>query len=238
MKQKEIKITEPICLYHITKKEYLDSILKNGLEPRIGENSKMVNEHKPMICLCDEKSIPYWRILLDHSAIVKVNVDLSKLKKYSYSFYNEFVSNDKIEPSNITIANCGEPKDIHMKDLCASYIYSLSGLTTYAARHYTYSKNEESKKFLGTMLDSFIAVKDRLDFSVMSDAEKSLALTDFGESGEYTFLDTYMNQEIKLYEKLIDYPEDDLSEKRKIVCEYIKTTFHGCLDLNTGGWTG
>ena len=44
-------------LYHITNKRNVESILKNGIEPRIGYRSKGL-EDEPVICLTEKDYIP------------------------------------------------------------------------------------------------------------------------------------------------------------------------------------
>ena len=53
-----------IYLYHLTNKENLPNIFKNGLELRIGHNSKQVHEKEPFIYLCRYCDIPYWKAIL------------------------------------------------------------------------------------------------------------------------------------------------------------------------------
>ena len=52
-------------LYHITSRANLPGILANGLCPSIGNNSALCRENDQRIYLTDEKSLPYWVILLN-----------------------------------------------------------------------------------------------------------------------------------------------------------------------------
>ena len=52
----------------------------------------------------------------------------------------------------------------------------------------------------------------------------------------YTLCDMYFNAGKRLYEMLIEYPEDDLSENRKKIYDYIYKNLDGCLDIDTGGF--
>ena len=61
-------------LYRVTRHECVDDILKNGLIPTIGENSKSADEQDSLICLCNYESIPYWLIICGADTVLKVDV--------------------------------------------------------------------------------------------------------------------------------------------------------------------
>lgn len=60
-------------IYHITDKPTTAKILKEGLKPMIGPNSKLVDETEPAIYLCRRKDIYYWQILLQKFVILAIN---------------------------------------------------------------------------------------------------------------------------------------------------------------------
>lgn len=94
-------------LYHLTRPEYLGQILTEGLKPMIGNNSKRVNEEKPMIYLTEKKYLPYWNILLGQPGIL-LRIDMSYVKvekfhEWTYSFYKEYISDELIPKEAISI---------------------------------------------------------------------------------------------------------------------------------------
>ena len=103
----------PDFLYHITKKENLDSILSSGLIPNFGEHSKSKREQKAMVFLCYEKDIDrFLKCFYDVDTVLKV--DMRKLKLYTrIIFYetcydgiitiHEFGSKETISPDRISV---------------------------------------------------------------------------------------------------------------------------------------
>lgn len=94
-------------LYHLTRPEYLDQILTEGLKPMIGNNSKRVNEEKPMVYLTEKKYLPYWNILLGQPGVL-LRIDMSYVKvekshEWTYSFYKERRSNQLIPKEAISL---------------------------------------------------------------------------------------------------------------------------------------
>ena len=105
-------------LYHITKTEYLDSILDNGLQPRRGQNCKIVRDKTPpVIFLCTKDKIVFFYKNFNHynsgyDCVLKVDVtkylDKMKIRRIRKGFghncdYDEFGCFEPISPDNITI---------------------------------------------------------------------------------------------------------------------------------------
>lgn len=231
-------------LYHLTNKENLPSIFKNGLELRIGHNSKQVHEEKPLLCLCRYRDLPYWKTILGESTVLRVKVDITQCEKYDYAYYSEFLCKQKIKPENIQKVYTPKANKKQMQELCVNYLYALSQLTLKAARYYTYIDGDdkeltaERKESFEIILDGMMAVIKNLDYSVVSQEELGKKLREIGDEGLYTFLDYYMRTENRLYEQLILYPKDEFFEKREKLYKWFKETFYGCLHVDTGGWTG
>ena len=61
-------------------------------------------------------------------------------------------------------------------------------------------------------------------------------IQNLGENGAFTICDMYCNSGKRLYQMLIEYPDDDLPEDRKKIYNCICKTFDGCLEVNTGGF--
>lgn len=95
MSVKPSKSFEPY-LYHLTNKNLLSNILKEGLVPNIGISSKMADEPEPAIFLCDNNSLPYWQILLDRDILLKIKIlESGTYKVFDYELYKEYVFKEK-----------------------------------------------------------------------------------------------------------------------------------------------
>lgn len=229
--------------YHITKQEYLDSIFAEGLKPSLGDNSQLAYDNRPLVYLCKEKDLPYWQILLNNPVVLQVELD-KEPERFYYGLYSEYICEETI-PTDciIKVVDTLSPSEGHMKQLCLSYISCLSRFAVDCARYYdgqydSYDKKAVLEDLRLSALAYLNIFTERLDFSVLTKEEVRKELIDIGESGDYSFCDTYNNTDIRLYEQLLYYPEDELSEVRKKLYNFIKDTFEGCLDVNTGGWTG
>lgn len=229
-------------LYHITKKENLPGILQEGLKPQVGDKSKLVHEKTPFVYLCRRKDLPYWKIILGESVVLKIQLDKSNCQENILGNYNEYRYKNIILPEEIVKVYTPKPSKFHMRKLCFGYLWSLNFLTLQTAIYYTYKNEKRSttlcEEELHLFCDAFIAVMDNLDYSVLAKKEVRDFLKYLGENGEYTFLDEYLGTGKRLYEQLILFPEDSTFEKRRKIYNYIKKNLSDCLTLYTGGWTG
>lgn len=227
-------------LYHITEKRNIDSITKNGLIAKIGPRSKGI-ESEPLICLTEKEYIVFWKILLGlHSTqILKIKNIPDEFNEINYSTYKEVRTNQNIPPEDI------EPIDIRidrttrrsaMRLLCRDRIGVLSWLCQSCARFYTDGVQKSmSHKELEVFMTGEYKILKRLDFSVLTTEEKRNYLKNYGESGEFTFLDMYLNTEKKLYQ-LSMYNDPYTYDIRHKLEDLIAHMFEGCLDMCTGGW--
>ena len=227
-------------LYHITEKKNVENILREGLIPRIGPRSKGV-ESKPLICFTEKKYIPAWKILLGIRSpkILKVSINPCITKKTVYTSYEEYFTEQTIEPTCIQLVDMPINRLARknaMKQLCYDRIDALSALCQECAIHYTRKTNSHYNKLAQYLKNEYRVLK-RLDYSVLSTEEKRKYLKDLGESGEFTFLDTYLDTDKKLYQ-LSMYEDPYSYDIRRNFENLIVEKFSDCLDLNTGGWTG
>lgn len=224
-------------LYHLTDAKNLPNILKNGLKPGIGERSQVVGEEIPAIYLSKRADIPYWRIILGQTVLLQIsNVDELNLEYFQYSCYGEYLCKEVIKPENIKRIYINKPTEQHMKDLCLNYLFSISQVIEYVIRFY-HNQTSLTESDIYKMLESCLLVVNRLDYSVMDKKEIKRILEDYGDSGGYTMVDTYLNTDTRLYEQICNFKEDSLTEKCKELNNFIKTKFKGCLTVNTGGWS-
>ena len=197
--------------YHITDKEHLPAILKFGLKPMIGENSNLVNETNPAIYLCRRKDIPYWKILLGKTVVLRIEgIEIPNENCYKYSNYSEYLYFDDISADKIKRVYFSEPSKQAMRNLCLSYISSFNQCAVAAARHYTYPDQGHDER-LECLLNVCLAGARKLDYSVLTQGDLRKELKEWGDNCAYTFVDMYMNSGKRLYQKLVEYLKDRFS---------------------------
>lgn len=237
-------------LYHLTKSSNIDGILKNGLMPKIGENSKSVSEEEDTVYLCDKDSILYWKILLGADAIIEVEMeelpgDSQRYRTHDGSSYIEYMHYETIHSANLKIVH-DDISDIDvqvvMEQLCVQYLHTLSVYATKCARYYNGKFSEKDKvdyhDYLLHWCNVLRTCLPRLDYASVDKSVLRNELKRAGENGEYTICDTYFTTGKRLWNQLIEYPEDDLSEHHQWIYVFIKDNLQGCLDVDTGGWCG
>lgn len=235
-------------LYHLTTEENINSILKNGLQPKIGNNSAACHEIEPAIYLSDKQSLPYWYILTGQQVLIEVNItDTSALTQYDYHDYQEYMVKQPIESSHLKRIKL--PKTMNaekymkcMRELCESYIWTFSALCAKTCRYYDcrdeweekYAK--EYKENIMYSIDGLLnTVTKRLDYSVLTQKEIKAILRECGD-GNYAFTDHYYNEHKRLYNKIKYFEKDDLHPYLMKLSNYIRDTFKDCLQIDTGGW--
>ena len=239
--------------YHLTTPEGVAAIMKEGLKPMLGERSLSIGDTGKKICLCTKESVDAWAILLGLDTVLKLTVpseeDLIDVScgettdEYHYKYpipADYIISVSKINPS-------GEALD----ELRCDYIVSLSRFCELCARYYTEGTGwrdggviqqsiEEEIEAYG---EAMIPVVPRLKYQEMDRKEIRTFLKDCGENGMFTFCDEYavgVSKEPakRLYQMLVEYPDDQFTMLRKAVNGLIRQNFKNCLRVNTGGWTG
>lgn len=225
-------------LYHLTSKENIPSILKEGLKPSVGKNSKKANDNKPSLYLCEYEDIEYWQIILGYDSLLKVKVDdKDSCNKFEYSTYSEFIYEDTIAPDKIEVIPLNPPSQYKYEKLLLSYLNTISTACIYCADYYSREYTNLKEDIVLNAINTVRIVGDKLDYNKIDTYKIRKELKEIGEEGYYTFLDMYLNTGKKLWEQLIYYPCDNLKEPREWLYNFINKNFKGCLDLCTGGWT-
>ena len=199
----------------MTNQENAEIILQKGLKPLIGENSKLCEENEPAIYLCKREDLPYWRILLDRNVPICVNLTKEQVK----------------------LSRCRVVTNEAMKNLCISYIYKMGNICSAVIRYYyTNSKDTNQCQYLKKILKCTLQSLSQLDYTSLTQKEIMSTIIDSGD-GSFAFTDHYLGEEIRLYEKISMYGNDELSEYTNQLTKYIKHVFGKYLKLNTGGWS-
>lgn len=237
----------PVDLYHLTDENNLDNILKNGLIPQTGKMCSIIGDERKGIFLCEKADIPYWYIILQKPVILKVQIPCpSEENHYHYSHYGEYFCTEKIDPGKITVVSKNAASDIDtekaMTELCISLLYTISFYCVTCARFYRNTLKETTEQDIYYSGISICAIIKNLDYSSLDMDEIKNILKSIGEEGEYTFCDCYdggndSNTDIKLWQKLIEYPDDSASEARRCIYDFIRNTFPFAETLCTGGMT-
>lgn len=239
--------------YHLTTPENAEIIMKNGLKPMLGENAKSIKDVKPALCLCTEKSVDAWAILLGVNTVIKLTVPSeNKLEQITDCHCtDEFHYGETIPAKYLIESYTIEPSKDILNELRSDYIMSLSRFCELCARYYTEGTGwkdggelqEEIEEDIEMYGNALIPVIPRLNYPEMNRQDIQNELRMFGDSGAYTFCDEYViyydkKPTKRLYQMLIEYPDDKFTELRKSVYKLIKENFKYCLRTNTGGWTG
>ncbi len=235
--------------YHITTKENAEIILKEGLKPMIGPNSQLIDEKEPAIYLCKRKDVPYWQIILQRFTILAIDEAAVKLEGdyyFKYNLYDEYIIKQAIKPEFIKKVYMPTNREKQNHDLCLDYLYNLSRFCEVCARWYDTHDPEDSENdgnpewFEEIKFDSKLLtqVLPNLNYAAIDKSEIRAQLKSMGENGMYTFCGKFYDENKRLYQKLIDYPNDEITDYRKQIYDYIRTNLKGCLSVNTGGWCG
>lgn len=224
----------------MTNQENAEIILQKGLKPLIGENSKLCEENEPAIYLCKREDLPYWRILLDRNVPICVNLTKEQeknLELFNYSYYSEFLLKTAIPKEQVKLSRCRVVTNEAMKNLCISYIYKMGNICSAVIRYYyTNSKDTNQCQYLKKILKCTLQSLSQLDYTSLTQTEIMSTIIDSGD-GSFAFTDRYLGEEIRLYEKISMYGNDELSEYTSQLTKYIKHVFGKYLKLNTGGWS-
>ena len=224
--------------YHLTTKDKVKNILKKGLKPSVGTRSQLAGEPDPAIYLSDIDSIGCWQIILNTDTILEVDCEIDK--EFNYGSYKEYVTYNAISPERISKSSMYVSYldyYIAMQRLCTSYLSTISLYCSDCAHYYNGEKQTELHNRIDGLGKALLYVLNNLNYSLALTKENIInEIQNLGESGAFTICDMYCNSGKRLYQMLIEYPDDDLAEDRKKIYNYICKTFDGCLEVNTGGF--
>lgn len=239
-------------LYHLTNKKSIPDIKTLGLMPGIGYNSGRVNEDRPPATyLTSGESLPYWRILLDCDALIKVDascVDESDLRETLYQPYTEFAYDKIIPASALSVVPLPRRSRRAMRVLCSNIFDAIQLTCKLAASAHFHANDppdgyDELVESYKSHLSCAVECGRKLDFSVLTQAHYRNKMTRDAENGEYVMTDRYLptlrNPNTKrLWEMLNEYPESETSEReRELYALITKNWTTETLSIETGGWS-
>lgn len=227
--------------YHLTTPENAKVIMQEGLKPMLGERSVSIQEKEPILCLCDEKSIDAWAILLGVNTVIKLKVPSEdKLEKIAEAdCTTEFRYSEEIPAKYMVKSYEITPSDDVLDALRSNYIMALSRFCELCAMYYTEGTGwkdggelqEEIEEDIEMFGKGLVPVIPKLRYKEMDRQDIRDELRRFGDSGMYTFCDDYAIDYSKklvkrLYQMLIEYPDDRFTDLRKSVYKLIKENFN------------
>lgn len=231
-------------LYHLTTIKNAELILKEGLKCRIGERSKLVKEYRPGIYLTDIDSLPYWQLILDVPIILEVkNIQQDNLEKYDYCSYSEYIYSSNIDSENINQVTVSYDVSKYNCRLSLDVLETISNVCVRCAQYYNdqiYLSGCEKSDYIEALENWLILSKYLLDKIDLFSCKREVVtehLIDSAEDGEYTLCDEYKHTGLRLYEQLIHYRHDELTEHRKALYEKCIEKFPEYINnINTGIW--
>ncbi len=237
-------------LYHLTKPEYLDQILSEGLKPIIGDNSKLVGDIMPASHMTERKYLPYWNLLLgkpgallkiDTSYLCKDNLLERDYQNYKEKMYCELIPKEAVSVAkgiNLSLENLDVTSRQEFKLLI---VRSISKICELIAR---LASDPENEYYLEGYEDAKICastsrrVLSLIDYTEITSKKLKDELIFLAENcGAYTLCDVdYANSDgsMRLYEHLKQKPYS--TEDTRWLYDWLVSNYSSVLDTDTGGW--
>ena len=231
----------------------MNNILSAGLQPRIGENSRLVNEPEKAVYLCQAENLGKWRALLDIKTpvILQVLVPEEDVER-SYQ-PGEFLVKKNIAPVNIKIVNDIQLESISesMTQLMVDYEMNLCFIVISIVRccyYFTNNKsdNEYYKRYMDPNWQNYLIqtaasykwiIDERLDFSKADKEKVKAAIVELDRSGEYTIDNTWLDTGRYIYQQLLEFDEPVFEETRKMLYDLIQRNYADVVGPGKGGFT-
>lgn len=234
-------------LYHLTKPEYLDRILSEGLKPIVGDNSKLVGDMVPTSHMSERKYLPYWNLLLDRPSVL-LKIDTSylcedRIQERNYHLYKEKIYDELIPQKAISVANginlsLGNLDVNSRQEFKLSIVRSVSRICELIARLASDPENEyylEGYKEVKICASTARRVISLIDFTEITPKKLQNELIHLvDDCGVSTFCDLdYINfdSDMRLYEYLQLKPY--ATEDTKWLYSWLVSNYSSILDTDT-----
>lgn len=210
-------------MYHLALDGNVSAILSDGLEPSAGANSSKIKESRPpAVYLSDAKGLPYWRILLDCSALLEVDMSLVPdvpMDSWDYTDYSELAVHGRIPPGALRRIDLPPVDAYAMRKLYLGAFEDVCRACVLAAKCHWYLGHDPRPDGLDEMLDGYDALLDsllacmrKLDFKSVSQKEYRAVMLRDAEDGEFVMADWYVpdawdEYAPRLWEMLACYPK-------------------------------
>lgn len=234
-------------LYHLTKPEYLDRILSEGLKPIVGDNSKLVGDMVPTSHMSERKYLPYWNLLLDRPGVL-LKIDTSylcedRIQERNYNLYKEKIYDELIPKKAVSVANginlsLGNLDVNSRQEFKLSIVRSVSKICELIARLVLNSESEyflENYKEVKICASTARRVISLIDFTEITPKKLQNELIHLvDDCGAYTLCDVdyaNFNGNARLYEHLRLKPY--ATEDTKWLYSWLVSNYSSILDTDT-----
>lgn len=237
-------------LYHLTKPEYLDQILSEGLKPIIGDNSELVGDIMPASHMTERKYLPYWNLLLgkpgallkiDTSYLCKDNFLERDYQNYKEKMYCELIPKEAVSVAKGVNLSLGNLDVVSRQKFKLSIINSISKICELIARLASDPENEyylEGYEDAKTCASTSRRSLSLIDYTEITPKKLKDELIFLAENcGAYTLCDVdYANSDgsMRLYEHLQREPY--ATEDTRWLYDWLVSNYSNVLDTDTGGW--
>lgn len=216
--------------YHITKTEYLPSICKYGLQPWTGPKSTLINDKRRAVFLCSYESLSVWVPFIKGDIILEVELD-HELPTQEYGLQVEYVSEEAI-PS-LAIKRALYPEFIYSDISIRFYSDEIAFLSNTAFRYLRAVSCGDKAMWENVLMDIVDILNVAPQYKGFVPVELICGcLVELGNSGEYTFLDCDMLDDIPMWKHL----SNAVDVEAKSLSRYIQEQFYDVLDMDTGGY--
>lgn len=244
----------PNYMYHLTRKELVPKILREGIIPSLGHNTESVGD-MPGVYLCPGDDVWCWAIQLGRNALIRISTSKCEeigFEESDYGFHSkEWFTTSAIPAEAIEEVEMPPVTKDQMAEFTKQLMWTLSGICCEAARILQeiaeLKKNNYVPEFAmrnelyglsmtAAIYTGILSRTDTLALSVRHGTE--LLLKEIGD-GSYAFCDTYMNTKRRLWEILDDesIPEQYRKETGALK-KAMQVKLEPYLYLNTGGFSG
>ena len=244
--------------YHIAERKNIDKILEQGLIPKIGRNSRAVNEEKPRVYLSNKRSLFYWGLIVKDPVVLRI--ESSYMKKHNikishknYGDYAEWFCYENIPAESIEVTSIkpGLSEDQN-QDLCLSHLGLLSSACKKLAYYELYHdcEDENTRKIARQRRTKALAecrilnrILPRLDFKKVSNDEIIKLIQKQSHKGICVFSDTYSpyecfdeKEDLRLWQ-LLGLSENANRDTKQLYKLLQKIFDNDILTVNTRNWT-
>lgn len=226
--------------YHLTKREKVAHILTDGLKPQVGGNTDSVGDALAVTYMCKEEDVPYWKLILDYDALLKIQLSDSPTHRKGYGAYSEYSIDYSIPASEITEVPMPEVSISVVDILRREYLESISAVVLYWVRgiHQQYTIEDDDVTYINVTMKNYLQILRRLDYATADKERVKVWLRDYADDGEYALTDTYLNTGRRLYEVFRSTCEEYGCNDCVECINYLEQSLGDALTVDTGGWMG
>lgn len=228
-----------LTLYHVTNTYFASDIIRKGLRPRIGDNSRFAGEQRPAVYLCALDDVAGWSIMLDADIVFEVTgLEEDDLQITDFSCGREYAYFKPIPVNQVNIYTGYISVASGMIKLCKNVLLSICATIDYVTR--MYDREPMTPKLsdeVNNRLECLLFTCNKVDYAYVSKNTVTVWLMEYADSGEYAFTDMYKDTGLRLWQQLVEWNDPKTEEARRNVYSYIHNNFKYTDEIYTGGYT-